>query len=1046
MMRRFGLMLIELIGAAIVLAAIGLYMVSEYIDTEGFRQQFTSAVQTLTGQEVVLRGELNIALYPALSLEVHDLELREKPEAGSDSLVRFDDLLVSARLLPLASHQLKIRSIMVNGMVLNLSRLKEGEYNWRPLPSPASSAEGGSASAFFESVSLDGLEVANATIAYSDAVSGQKLQLSGIDLRTGSIADRDDIPFSAESHFSWKNGGVESTLTLSGLIARDDGNLVLKDASAYGSFGGAFLPRGADPAEVAAHVRVDLDKRSVELDNFRLHFLGLSGEGSVQSGDLGQGVSGQGQLTIRPFRPVDLVKRYFPKAPVGAVDGLKEGAFTSFVHFDENSVTLKDMAAVLDGMTVRGSIAMKHFSLPQFSFDLRADMVDLDRYLPLFRTDTPFVWGDYQLEAFRSFRGSGRVRADAFKVLGTVINDIRLNVKADGKTILADAGALRKGQGSLAGTAKFMLGSDGNVTTLGAEADLTAESLKSGFDFLHVNRAGLTGPGVLKLAVRAPSMRCPVEERSINILRRATVDGSLELGPGKGSWKTEGGGQPTQSYDSAGLAFKIKPAASAKAGFFGLGVDASLRGRGGAPLDSFLVAASGPLLLDVDGGRVESPGLDVRAQLSGKLVTEFADRMTAVGRVSFDSTARTLGAENVELRVLETLAKGNVRVDGSGKRFKAAGKLDVPQADARRIIFLLTGEHLALNDPMALKQVGLSTAFAVSDTGFTLSDLRGVLDGMPVSGLVVGQGLADPILAVSLNAGKFDLDRYLPSSRKPTLTEIRSGKVKKSPPAKLPLDVLRALRINGKAAFEEFTLARIRTTGLTGAIKAEKGDLHVAGLNGNLYGGALSGDLGGKVGPRSMTVQVKLQVAKMQAAPLMMDLAEREYVRGETDVDVNLMSGGATDEDILANLDGVCSAVIRQGSFKFTGYDAQPTTTKTDGSRDTAATDPKLRRTAFSRTTASFAVKKGVFNVESFRLESPLLNSSGTGWFSLPDNRIELAVKNDFVAVPSVTINVVGKLSDPEVNVPKGKILDNTVRNILSLPQKSFKFLRDLFM
>ena len=1045
-MRRIGLLLMELVGAAIVLAAVGLYLVSEYVDTEEFRQQFTSVVSDLTGQEVVLRGELDIALYPSLSLEVHGLALMERPEAGSDPLVRFDDLLVSVRLLPLAERRLELRTIVVNGMELNLARIGEGEYNWRPLPS-LDKPGGESASEFFDSVSLDGLEINKAIITYEDSVSGQKLQLSGIDLKTGAIEGDGDIAFSAESHFSWKNGGVESKLTLNGLVARSDGNLVLKDASAYGSFGGPFLPEGADPAEVAASVQVDLEKGTVELEKFRLHFLGLSGEGSVVSGDLGQGVSGHGQLTIRPFKPVDLIKRYFPDVPVTSVDGLKEGAFTSMVFFDENGVSFKDMAAVLDDMTVRGDIALKDFSRPQFTFDLRGDLVDLDRYLPLFRTDTPFVWSDYPLELFRAFRGSGRVRADAFKLLDTVINDIRLNVTADNKAIRADAGAVRKGMGSLGGSARFVLGRDGGVSTLGLEADLTAESLQSGFEFLHLDSGGLTGPGVLKLSVRVPSMPCPDQERSINILRRATVEGVLELGAGKGTWKNGKNKAWAQSYASADLSLKVKPAKSTKTGFFGLDVDAALRGKGGAPLEHFIVTASGPILLDVDGERVESAGLDVRAQLAGKLVTRSSDRMTAAGKVSFDSAAKTLGAENAEVRALETLVKGTFRADNSGKRFKAGGRLEVPQADVRRIIHLLTGRKLDLADPTALMQVSLSTDFAVSDTEFTLSSMRGVLDGMPVSGMVVGQGVADPVLSVSLNAGKFDLDRYLPRRKKPSLEAIRAGKEpEKSPPAALPLDFLRALRINGKAAFEEFKLARIRTTDLSGTVKAEKGDLRVAGLKGRIYGGTLDGDLSAEVGERSMRTGIKLNVAKMQASPLMIDLAEREYVRGETDVTLDLMSEGATDDDILANLEGICQAGIRKGSFKFTGFDAKPTEVKNDGTRDTAATDPRLRRTAFDRVRASFAVKKGVFDVQDFRLESVLLTSTGKGWFSLPDNRIDLSVQNDFVAVPSVTINIKGRLTDPEVTVPKGRILNDTVSNILSLPKKSFKFLRDLFM
>jgi len=47
--------------------------------------------------------------------------------------------------------------------------------------------------------------------------------------------------------------------------------------------------------------------------------------------------------------------------------------------------------------------------------------------------------------------------------------------------------------------------------------------------------------------------------------------------------------------------------------------------------------------------------------------------------------------------------------------------------------------------------------------------------------------------------------------------------------------------------------------------------------------------------------------------------------------------------------------------------------------------------------------------------------------------------------VPSVTVRIFGNLLDPEVHVPKGKIVTDTLRNIINIPEKSLRFLRDLF-
>ncbi len=1053
MMRRMLLLIIEVSAVFVLFIAVGLFWAAYYVDTDEFRQEFTTIVERLTGQSVLLKGELDIALYPVLSLKVYDLSLLGKSESPDTPLMRFQSLRVSARLLPLASNRLEIRTIVVRGMELNLICSKDGEYNWQSLPGQSNATGDDGGVGFFDTVSLEGLEVVNATVFYTDNQDGQRLGLTGVALRTGAIVSGGDIPFTAKSNFIWKNQGVESELTLKGMVVSDhaSGNISLKNATGYASIGGPFLPKGAIPGQITANIGVDWDNGMVSLENIRVHFLGLRGEGALLSGDLSKGISGKGHLTISPFKPVDIVKRYYPKVPVKSVDGLKEGAFTSIFQFDEKGFSLTDMAAVLDDMTVRGSIAMKGYSRPAFSFDLRGDIVDLDRYLPLFRTDTPFVWNDFQLDVFRVFRGNGRIVADTFKLVDTLLSDVRVSVKADGKVILVDAGAFRKGQGALGGNMEFVFGQDqgGNIPTLALNAKLTAESQKSGFELLNTDRLGLTGAGLFKADIRVASMPCPPEARSINILRYTTVDSSLHMGAGLARFVDDKGKAYQESYSTAAIVLKAFPLPVERDGFYGFKIDSSFRGEKGKAYDLLSLVADGPILWGVDDGQIASSGLAVKTQLAGRLYADVSDRLSVSGKLAFDSAGKLVEITDATVRTLETTVKGNARVDGTGDKVKATGKLEITGANVRRIIYLLARKRLDLNDVAALKTLSLTAGYVISDTGFTLNEVQGDLDGMAFDGLVVGQGLKNPKLTFTLSAGVFDLDRYLPRSEELTLAEIRAGKqMKKASPVDLPLSFLRRLRLSGKAAFEEFKLADIRTRPLTGMILAEKGDIRILSAKGEQYGGVLTGELTGKIEKDRLTTHLLLHVENMQAGPLLKDIVEREYVKGESDIDVDLTSFGVTDDDIVKNLDGKCRVRVRNGSFKFSGYDVA-STSEPIGSENMGQVGKSQRqsRTVFQKAMVDFTVKKGVFNVDKFRVESPpLLQSYGSGWFNLPDDTIKLSVRNDFLAVPSVTLDIVGKLSDPEVKVPKGKIVNDTVRNILSLPEKSFKFLRDLFL
>ena len=1052
MMRRVLILLLEAFAAFVLLVAAGLFWAAHYIDAPEFRHQFASVVGDLTGRKVELKGDLNIVLFPTLSMAVHDLSLSGNEGGEAPPLVSVHSLLVSARLLPLLSKRVEIRTVVVNDMELNLIRSRSGEFNWQEMTERQGSVEEGASGLYFDTITLDGLEVSNATIRYTDEKEGQRLDLSGIDVRTGAIVSGGEIPFTAKSSFEWKNHGVESDITLTGVLVPDaqNGNVVLRDADVYASFGGAILPSGTAPGQVAADIDFDWENSKVSLENLHLQFLGLSGEGAFSSGNLDKDISGEGHLTLRPFKPVDIISRYFPKAPVKSVDGLNQGAFTSFIRFDEKGVTLRDMAVALDDMTVRGTIAMHGYSHPSFSFDLRGDMVDLDRYLPLFRTDTPFVWSDFHLDFFRAFRGVGNIRADGFKLLDTVLSDIRLKVKADGKSILADAGAVRKGQGALGGKVEFAIGRDdsGGYPTFGMTADLTAESLRSGFEFLNTDRTALTGKGLLKLGVRVASMPCPPDRRSIGILSHTETDVSLHLGAGQASFTDEKGKSYRESYRQGAIAFKAVPSPSETAGF-GFMVNGSLKAEQGRSYDMAFLEAHGPVRWDVDAGWFACSDLSLKTQLIGRLIRKTSDRLAVSGMLNYDSGGKVSKVSDVKIRFLETTLHGDARVDMGGKAVKVSGNVTLPGANVHHLVYLLADKRLDLQDPQALKDLGLTAGYVVSDTGFTLSDVSGNLDGMPFSGLVVGQGLEDPRLTVSLKAGKFDLDRYLPREEELTLAEMREGKSeKKAPPVDLPLAFLRSLRVSGKASFEEFKLADVRTESLTGVVQAEKGDIKVSSVKGELYGGKLTAEWTGRVGLKRLTTHLLMDVKKMRLGALLDDLAEHPYLMGTSDLHIDLTSYGATDDDIVRNLDGICRIVTNKGSFKFTGYDASVAPARADQENlGQIGTNRKQSRTVFDRAESEFVVKKGIFTVKTFRVHAPpLLQSYGSGWFSLPDNRIALSIRNDFVAVPSVTIDIVGKLSDPEVKVPKGKILNDTVRNILSLPEKSFKFLRDLFM
>ncbi|QJB57591.1 AsmA family protein [Pseudodesulfovibrio sp. zrk46] len=1049
MVRRSLVLFLEFCAIVIVVLAIFLFWASYYVDTDEFRERFVGMLEQVTGEKVTLEGEFNIALYPTISLEIIDLVVGG--DGDSLPLAKFNNLQVSARLMPLLSERLELRTIVVEGMVVNLVLGRDGILNWQKLIDNqiATYSKYSDKSESARIISLDGFEVLSASIVFRDENDSDAYSFSGIELRTGEIAPGNDISFSAKSNFSWQNGAVKSDFILKGVLDfSQNGHILLTDSNIYASVGGDFLPEGANPGEITASLVVDGDKRSIFLDDVRMRFLGVRAEASLKSGDWEDNLSAQGHIKVRSFVPADILLRYFPNIPISEIKGLQSSSFTSFFKVNDTGIELNQLQAIVDDISVQGHFKIEDFQHPKSSFSLRATDVDLDRYLPLFRTGTPFVWGDFYLSFWEQFNGNGNVLASSFTVLDQKLTNVRLTVDTESDAIKADVVAGFHGVRDLSGNAEFRVGvnENGKVPTFAANMSLRAKSSQEGFPNVDTGTLTVRGEGSVGLTLSVERMDCPPSERSIGVLRHLSGDVELVLGNGEIDYIHDGI-MYAYPYTSLDLVTKFMPRNGNGTEHFEFDTNVSVKSLGTKRVRNFSASLSGPISTSVERNYLMSRGLLAKTNISGPLFSAQNSRFNGSGLIRFDTDENRFDASEITVRTLETTIRGNSQFSKSNGTVTGKGRLEIPNANVRRMIFLLSKFAIKTKDPKALSSASLQADFIVNDTEFRLTNLEGQLDGMTFNGNVVGHGLKNPMLAFSLAAGSFDLDRYLPPSRSLSIKGRREENVlPKAPPVDLPLTFLRMLRLNGKAWFEEFKLAKIRARGLSAVVEADDGRIHISKATGKVHGGALTADWTGKVGKNNLSTHLVLHVEDLQSGSLLKDMFSREYIRGEGDIDFDLISFGRTDDEIVANLDGKAWARIRNGSFKFTGYDKPAS--KVSRHNDTMLPSPKEveRRTSFHKAVGEFTVKKGSFKIDKFRLEAPpVLQSYGQGYFSLPDNIIDMTIRNDFVVVPSVTLQLQGKLSDPKVHIPTGEILDKTVRNILSLPEKSFNFLRDLF-
>jgi AsmA protein len=116
------------IVVVLIAAAIALWLI---VNPNDYKGRIEAAVQTSTGRSLTLSGNIHLAIFPSLALELGPASLGNP--AGFSSSQPFASLQrVSLRVhvLPLLHHQLEVGRVEIDGLDLRLLKNAQGQGNW----------------------------------------------------------------------------------------------------------------------------------------------------------------------------------------------------------------------------------------------------------------------------------------------------------------------------------------------------------------------------------------------------------------------------------------------------------------------------------------------------------------------------------------------------------------------------------------------------------------------------------------------------------------------------------------------------------------------------------------------------------------------------------------------------------------------------------------------------------------------------------------------------------------------------------------------------
>ena len=498
---KYGLIVLGgLLLAFLVLVAV----VSATFNPNDYKPLIVKLVLEKKQRHLKLDGDIKLTFFPRIGANLGKLSLSDRN--SEQEFAGVDSARVSLALLPLLKKQLVVDRIRIDGVRARLVRYPDGSTNIDDLLKKEEESEQ------FK-FDIEGVSVTRAALAFDDQLGKRRLNLSGIELESGRLAN--DRPGKVELKFTLQgdNPRVNAQFALAGkpLFNTEAKRFAVNDINADIRGEAAGISNLA--ANLKGSVAVDGGSKAVNVENLAFAVNGKRGADavdirlSVPKFELGpERAAGKLDLVAQLIQPkgnLDLVvslpalsgkgEQFHADGLVLEVNGQQgdtviKSRFTSPLNANLEtrqfsldklaaSVNLSggarplavamngaarldlakqeaqlDLAGKIDDSPLKARLGVSGFDAPAYDFDIAIEQLDVDRYLPPAKAEEK-KQPDKPLDFgfLKNLNANGQLSIGTFKAAGIKSSNLRLKVRAANGSLEAAPISASLYQGSLNG-------------------------------------------------------------------------------------------------------------------------------------------------------------------------------------------------------------------------------------------------------------------------------------------------------------------------------------------------------------------------------------------------------------------------------------------------------------------------------------------------------------------------------------------------------------------------------------------------------------------
>jgi AsmA protein len=381
-----GILVVTLVAVAIFSAIVFVLV----FDPNDYKDDISEGVREATGRELVIEGDVGLSLFPWLAIELGRTQLGNAPGFDDTPFASFDSARLSVRLVPLLlRREVVVGTAALDSLRINLQVRKDGTGNWEDFGeageareaepgTPETEAAGPSAT-----IDIASVAVTDAALSYSDASSGDRFELTNLNLASGRIAAGEAVPLDGGFAFRLDPAGLSGEVDIGVVVAFDSdaATISISDLDIGGRVDGiAEVPatfRFAAPA-----IQLQTEAQSADLGEINVQLMSVDVLADVEPFSYAGDPQPSATIGIAAFSPRTLMQELAIEMPPTAdPDVLDKLIVDAKAKVGANAITLTGLKLVIDDTTFTGELSVPRSAEGTFELDLAGDRIDLARYM-----------------------------------------------------------------------------------------------------------------------------------------------------------------------------------------------------------------------------------------------------------------------------------------------------------------------------------------------------------------------------------------------------------------------------------------------------------------------------------------------------------------------------------------------------------------------------------------------------------------------------------------------------------------------------------------